>query len=146
MKCPCCFTEPPIQPQQLKPAPPLIQTLLKDIMVKCVRCNRDFRAGNYDTRECSTLPSKVEVKMASVHGPGKTGFHLSRAITPFMGNFRASLPDSSNAFIGGTYSIIPWAIECTYVADLASVGRINTCPFQHATILCQIRSSICSQL
>eukprot|EP00731_Ephydatia_muelleri_P011647 Em0006g541a len=55
----------PIQPQQLKPAPPLIQTSLKDIMVKCVRCKRDVRAGDYDTHECSTLPTKVEVKMAS---------------------------------------------------------------------------------
>ena len=55
----------PIQPQQLKPAPPLVQTLLKDIMVKCERCKRDVKAGDYDTHECSTLPTKVEVKMAS---------------------------------------------------------------------------------
>ena len=38
VKCPCCFMQSPIQPQQLKPAPPLVQTLLKDIMVKCERC------------------------------------------------------------------------------------------------------------
>ncbi|KAL5471210.1 hypothetical protein EMCRGX_G029301 [Ephydatia muelleri] len=55
----------PIQPQQLKPAPPLVQTLLKDIMVKCERCKRDVKADDYDTHECSTLPTKVEVKMAS---------------------------------------------------------------------------------
>ncbi|KAL5509654.1 hypothetical protein EMCRGX_G005056 [Ephydatia muelleri] len=55
----------PIQPQQLKPAPPLVQTLLKDIMVKCERCKRDVKAGDFDTHECSTLPTKVEVKMAS---------------------------------------------------------------------------------
>ena len=54
--------ESPIQPQQL---PYLIQTLLKDIMVKCVRRKRDVRAGDYDTHECSTQPTKVEVKMAS---------------------------------------------------------------------------------
>ena len=65
VKCPCCFMESLLQPQQLKPAPPLIQTLLKDVMVKCVRCKRDVRAGDYDTHECSTLPTKVEVKMAS---------------------------------------------------------------------------------
>ena len=34
-------------------------------MVKCVRCKRDVRAGDYDTHVCSTLPTKVEVKMAS---------------------------------------------------------------------------------
>ena len=55
----------PIQPQQLKPAPPLVQTLLKDIMVKCKRYKRDVKAGDFDTHECSTLPTKVEVKMAS---------------------------------------------------------------------------------
>ncbi|KAL5475010.1 hypothetical protein EMCRGX_G027054 [Ephydatia muelleri] len=55
----------PIQPQQLKPVPPLVQTLLKDIMVKCERCKRDVKAGDFDTHECSTLPTKVEVKMAS---------------------------------------------------------------------------------
>ena len=65
VKCPCCFMQPPIQPQQLKPAPPLAQTLLKDIMVKCERCKRDVKAGDFDTHECSTLPTKVEVKMAS---------------------------------------------------------------------------------
>ena len=67
VKCPCCFMQSPIQPQQqqLKPAPPLDQTLLKDIMVKCERCKRDVKAGDFDTHECSTLPTKVEVKMAS---------------------------------------------------------------------------------
>ncbi|KAL5517527.1 hypothetical protein EMCRGX_G003086 [Ephydatia muelleri] len=65
VKCPCCFMQSPIQPQQLKPAPPLVQTLLKDIMVKCERCKRDVKAGDFDTHECSTLPTKVEVKMAS---------------------------------------------------------------------------------
>ena len=65
VKCPCCFMQSPIQPQLLKPAPPLVQTLLKDIMVKCERCKRDVKAGDYDTHECSTLPTKVEVKMAS---------------------------------------------------------------------------------
>ncbi|KAL5477661.1 hypothetical protein EMCRGX_G024486 [Ephydatia muelleri] len=65
VKCPCCFMQSPIQPQQLKPAPPLVQTLLKDIMVKCERCKRDVKAGDFDTHQCSTLPTKVEVKMAS---------------------------------------------------------------------------------
>eukprot|EP00731_Ephydatia_muelleri_P023087 Em0015g670a len=62
VKCPCCFMQSPIQPQQLKPAPPLVQTLLKDIMVKCERCKRDVKAGDFDTHQCSTLPTKVEVK------------------------------------------------------------------------------------
>eukprot|EP00731_Ephydatia_muelleri_P021084 Em0013g811a len=63
VKCPCCFMQSPIQPQQLKPAPPLVQTLLKDIMVKYERCKRNVKAGDF--YECSTLPTKVEVKMVS---------------------------------------------------------------------------------
>ena len=42
----------------------LVQTLLKDIMVKCERCKRDVKADDFDTHQCSTLPTKVEVKMA----------------------------------------------------------------------------------
>ena len=75
VKCPCYFIQSPIQPQQLKPAPPLIQTLLKDIMVKCVRCKRDIRAGDYDTHEYSTYQSGGE---DVIKGPEKTGFHESR--------------------------------------------------------------------
>ena len=73
VKCPCCFMHSPIQPQQLKPAPPLVQTLLKDTMVKCERCKRDFKAGDFDTHECySTYQSRGE---DGVKGPVKTGFH-----------------------------------------------------------------------
>ena len=74
VKCPCCFMESPIQPQQLKPAPPLIQTLLKDIMVNCVRCKRDVRAGDYDTHECSTSTYQSGGE-DGIKGPEKTGFH-----------------------------------------------------------------------
>ena len=44
-------------------APSLILTLLKDMVVICGRCKRDVRAGDYDTHECNTLPTKAEVKM-----------------------------------------------------------------------------------
>ena len=118
----------------LKPAPPLIQTLLKDIMVKCVRCKRDVRAGDYDTHECSSPPTKVEVKMASrilkrlvstspeqYHGSWETSELLS-PISPKM----HLLEDH----------IIPWAGQRNGMSDLASWrtrGRINTCLFQQAT-------------
>ena len=59
-----------------KPAPPLIQTLLKDIMVKCVRCKRDIRAGDYDTHECYQSGGENGIK-----GLEKTGIHQSRANT-----------------------------------------------------------------
>ena len=61
-----------IQPQQLKPAPPLIQTLLKDIMVKCVRSKKDIWAGDFDTHESTTYQNGSE---DGIKGPEKTGFH-----------------------------------------------------------------------
>ena len=50
------------------------ETLLKDIMVKCVRCKRDVRAGDYDTHECSTLTYQSGGE-DGIMGPEKTGFH-----------------------------------------------------------------------
>ena len=133
VKCPCCFMESPIQPQQLKPAPPLIQTLLKDIMVNCVRCKRDVKAGDYDTHECSTPPTEVEVKMAS--RVLKRLASTSPEHTQFMGNFRTSFPASSispKMYLLKDH-IIPWAKACRIWPPWGTRARINTCPFQHAT-------------
>ena len=50
---------------ELKSASQLITTLLKDVMVHCIACKRDVKAEDYHTHECSTSPTKGEVKMAS---------------------------------------------------------------------------------
>ena len=65
VKCPCCFSDDPLIPSHLKPAPPIIFTLLEDIKVHCTACMRDVRAGDYHTHECSAAPSMDEVKMVS---------------------------------------------------------------------------------
>ena len=124
--------ESPIQPQQLKPAPPLIQTLLKDIMVKCVRCKRDVRAGDYDTHECSTLPTKVEVKMASrvLKRQASTGpeqYHSSWETSEPIPTFH------QNTSIGGPYNPLGKGMACRIWPPWRTRGRSNTCPFQHVT-------------
>ena len=51
--------------QRVKPASQLITTLLKDLMVHCIAFKRDVKAEDYHTHDCSTSPTKGEVKMAS---------------------------------------------------------------------------------
>ena len=134
VKCPCCFMESPIQPQQLKPAPLLIQTLLKDIMVKCVRCKRDVRAGDFDTHECSTLPTKVEVKMASrvlkrLASTSPEQHHSSWETSELLSRF---LHFTENASIGGPYNPLGTGMACRIWPPWRTRGRINTCPCPHA--------------
>ena len=152
VKCPCCFMESPIQPQQIRPAPPLI---LKDIMVKCVRCKRDVKAGDYDTHECSTLPTKVEVKMASrvlkrLASTSPEQYHSSWETSELLSLIPSSISLKMHLLED---HIIPWAkvIACRIWPTWRARGRINTCPCPHATykgslyhIPCQIRSSSCS--
>ena len=65
VKCPCCYSETPVIPSELKPAPPLVQALLSNVMVHCITCTRDMRACEYNTHECSVSPTRTEVQMAS---------------------------------------------------------------------------------
>eukprot|EP00731_Ephydatia_muelleri_P021939 Em0014g530a len=67
VKCPCCILDPPLAPSQLKPAPPLIQTLLVDIVVQCQQtCWKEIRAGEYSTHKCAEKPgpSDADVQTA----------------------------------------------------------------------------------
>ena len=42
---------------QLKPAPPLIQTLLIDVVVLCQEtCGKEMQAGDYSTHKCTEEP------------------------------------------------------------------------------------------
>ena len=61
VKCPCCYSETPVIPSELKPAPPLVQALLSNVMVHCITCTRDMRACEYNTHECSVSPTRTEV-------------------------------------------------------------------------------------
>ena len=54
IKCPCCIMDTPLVPSPLKPAPPLIQTLL---VVHCQQtCVKEIRAGEYSTHKCAEEP------------------------------------------------------------------------------------------
>ena len=40
-------------PTEIRPAPNAILLLLKDVLVQCVGCHRDMKAGCYDGHECT---------------------------------------------------------------------------------------------
>ena len=54
-QCPCCEDAVNLVPGSVQPAPDLTQRLLCDVMVSCDTCNRDVRAGDYDSHECHRL-------------------------------------------------------------------------------------------
>ena len=73
IKCPCCIMDTPLAPSQLKPAPPLIQTLLMDIAVHCQQtCGKEIRAGEYSTHKCTEEPGPSDADMQTAC---HTGFH-----------------------------------------------------------------------
>eukprot|EP00731_Ephydatia_muelleri_P016632 Em0009g1056a len=47
--CPCCIMDTPFQ---MRPAPPLIQTLLMDIVVQCLTCGKNVQTGEYRIHTC----------------------------------------------------------------------------------------------
>eukprot|EP00731_Ephydatia_muelleri_P003032 Em0001g3032a len=63
-QCPCCEDAMNFVPGSVQPAPDLTQRLLCDVMVSCDTCNRDVRAGDYDSHECHRL-GVIEEQCAS---------------------------------------------------------------------------------
>ncbi|KAL5505491.1 hypothetical protein EMCRGX_G006934 [Ephydatia muelleri] len=63
-QCPCCEDAVNLVPGSVQPAPDLTQRLLCDVMVSCDTCNRDVRAGDYDSHECHRL-GVIEEQCAS---------------------------------------------------------------------------------
>ena len=64
VKCPCCFHDTPITAPQLKAAPLLIQTLLRDIVLQCQTCRKDIKACEYGTHQCNGESTKADLQTA----------------------------------------------------------------------------------
>ena len=52
-RCPCCYSETPLDPAQINPASSLILELLQDIIVSCSLCKVEMKAGTLDQHQCS---------------------------------------------------------------------------------------------
>ena len=62
-RCPCCEDAVNLLPSSVQPASDIIQRLLCDVIILCETCNRDVRAGDYDSHECQKS-GVLEVQMA----------------------------------------------------------------------------------
>ena len=58
-QCPCCYSETPLNPALINPAPRLILELLRDVLVTCSTCKVDVTAGSLDKHQCSPQPKRA---------------------------------------------------------------------------------------
>ena len=62
-ECPCCVSHHNLTLQSIHPAPEIIVRLL---VVQCVTCKRDMKAGEYDEHHCKQETAEVPIEMARV--------------------------------------------------------------------------------
>eukprot|EP00731_Ephydatia_muelleri_P001906 Em0001g1906a len=89
--CPCCLLDGGLVSTEIKPASNLIQLLLKDVLVQCVVCHRDVKAGYYEDHECtqSFTPGEEReaaglLKRAISTSPDQATVQLATGGTPMI--------------------------------------------------------------
>ena len=63
--CPCCSEDGTLVPTGIRPAPNAVVILLKDLLVQCVGCHRDVKAGCYEGHECTPSLTAEEEREAA---------------------------------------------------------------------------------
>ena len=58
-KCPCCFSDTPLDPASINPAPSLILKLLGEVLVCCPVCNTSVNVGVLDMHQCTPQVQSV---------------------------------------------------------------------------------------
>ena len=101
--CPCCLLDGGLVSTEIRPASNLIQLLLKDVLVQCVVCHRDVKAGYYEDHECTQSLTPGEEREAA-------GL-LKRAIS--------TSPDQATVQLatGGTVRCIQCHLNCYVMFD-----------------------------
>ena len=61
----CCSSDAHLVPSHIRPAPDLILVLLNDILVLCVKCNREMKASIYEGQDCTPCLSSSEERKAA---------------------------------------------------------------------------------
>ncbi|KAL5515787.1 hypothetical protein EMCRGX_G001007 [Ephydatia muelleri] len=89
--CPCCLLDGGLVSTEIRPASNLIQLLLKDVLVQCVVCHRDVKAGYYEDHECtqSLTPGEEReaaglLKRAISTSPDQATVQLATGGTPMI--------------------------------------------------------------
>ena len=65
-ECPCCVSHHNLTTCSVHPAPELILRLLHDMMVQCVTCKREMKAGEHDSHSCKQETVEVPIEVATV--------------------------------------------------------------------------------
>ncbi|KAL5473856.1 hypothetical protein EMCRGX_G028418 [Ephydatia muelleri] len=89
--CSCCLLDGGLVSTEIRPASNLIQLLLKDVLVQCVVCHRDVKAGYYEDHECtqSLTPGEEReaaglLKRAISTSPDQATVQLATGGTPMI--------------------------------------------------------------
>ena len=108
LQCPCCSSDAHLVPSHIRPAPDLILVLLNDILVLCVKCNREMKAHSYEGHEGTSCLTASEERTAA-------GF-LKRAVS--------TSPDKGiiKLATGGAFSVISTVILIYTLANDIHAG------------------------
>ena len=58
-QCPCCFSDTPLEPSSITPAPTLIWQLLGDVLVVCPICEVDVQSRLFSEHQCTPQPKRA---------------------------------------------------------------------------------------
>ena len=58
--CPCCSADGSVVPREIRPASNVTLLLLKDVLVQCMVCHRDVKAGSYECTPSLTAGEERE--------------------------------------------------------------------------------------
>eukprot|EP00731_Ephydatia_muelleri_P007956 Em0004g294a len=80
--CPCCLLDGGLVSTEIRPASNLIQLLLKDVLVQCVVCHRDVKAGYYEDHECTqSLTPEMHTARSVISGGEPSALLESEVLT-----------------------------------------------------------------
>ena len=64
-QCPCCFSDTPLDPSIINPAPSLITQLLRDVLVVCPTCQLDVKSRAFSEHQCSLQVNEDQLHVTS---------------------------------------------------------------------------------
>ena len=63
--CPCCSEDDSLVPREIRLTSNVALLLLKDVLVQCMVCHRDVKAGCYEGHECTPSLTAGEEREAA---------------------------------------------------------------------------------
>ena len=101
--CSYCFENDSRVPREIRPASNVTLLLLKDVLVQCMVCHRDVKAGSYEGHEYTPSPTAGEEREAATL--------LKRAISTNPDKGTIQLPTE------GAVKCIQYHLSCYVILD-----------------------------